>query len=268
VGFSPHMKPSHEELALRLRNAYASGPVPPLRDGLEPTDAEGAYAVQAINTRFWVSQGRRMIGRKIGLTSKAVQTQLGVDQPDFGVLFHNMLIEDGGDLAASTVIQPKAEAEVAFVMGRDLSGSCISVQDVLAALAYALPAIEIVDSRIADWKITFADTVADNGSSAFLVLGREPRRLEGLDLEACGMVLERNGKVASHGVGAACLGHPLVAAAWLARTLSSAGDSLRAGDIILTGALGPMIALRPGDLIRTRVGGLGTCGFLYDHLRN
>ncbi|MFA5120691.1 2-keto-4-pentenoate hydratase [Zavarzinia sp.] len=253
----------HPTLATRLRNAYAAGPVPPLRDGLEPTDAAGAYAVQRLNTEHWVGQGRRITGRKIGLTAKAVQAQLGVDQPDYGVLFDDMAIDDGGTLFASKVLQPKAEAEIALVMEKDLDDPEAGIHDVIRAAAYALPAIEIVDSRIADWKITYADTVADNASSAFYVLGREPRLLAGLDLLTCGMVLEIDGTIVSLGAGAACLGHPLVAAAWLARTLSRLGDGLRAGDVVLTGALGPMVALKPGNIVRTAIGGLGACGFVY-----
>ncbi len=251
------------ELAARLRDAYKKGPVAPLRDGLAATDAAGAYAVQSVNTRTWLEAGRRIAGRKIGLTAKAVQAQLGVDQPDYGVLFRDMFIEDGGELRASAVLQPKAEAEVAIVMARDLCDPNASPQDVLLAAAFALPAIEIVDSRIADWKITFADTVADNASSAFYVLGREPRPLVGLDLRTCGMALEVNGKVVSLGAGAACLGHPLIAAAWLARTLAKLGEGLQAGDVVLTGALGPMIAIHPGDVVHAQIGGLGTCGFVY-----
>jgi 2-keto-4-pentenoate hydratase len=262
------MKATHEELARRLRDAYAGGAVAPLRDGLDPTDAQGAYAVQAINTQVWRDSGRAIVGRKIGLTAKAVQAQLGVDQPDFGVLFQDMVVEDGGELLSSQVIQPKVEAEVALVLGRDVRNPRAGLHDVIAATAYAVPALEIVDSRIADWKITFADTVADNGSSAFLVLGRKPFGLAGLDLETCGMVLEQNGHVSSHGVGAACLGHPLAAAAWLIRTLSSAGESLKAGDIILTGALGPMVTLRAGDVISARIGGLGPCGFTFRESRS
>lgn len=257
------MKPSRDDLAQRLRGAYEAGPVPPLRDGLDALDIEGAYAVQHLNTQLWLSEGRRIVGRKIGLTSKPVQEQLGVDRPDYGVLFSDMSIDDGGELQASRVLQPKAEAEVALVLGKDLQGAHVSVGEVLAATAYALPVIEIVDSRIADWKITFADTVADNGSSAFFVLGREPRSLMGLDLQTCGMVLEQNGCIASMGVGAACLGHPLTAAAWLVGTLGRRGEGLRAGDILLTGALGPMVTLRPGDVIKARIGGVGSCGFRY-----
>jgi len=257
------MTHDHETLAARLRAAYAGPAVAPLRDGLDPGDAVGAYAVQAINTCFWQDAGRRIAGRKVGLTAKAVQTQLGVDQPDFGVLFDDMAISDGGVLLASDVLQPKAEAEVAIVLAKDLNGD-VSVEDVAAAIDHVVAAIEIVDSRIADWQITFADTVADNGSSAFYVLGRERHLLKGLDLYTCGMVLERNGEIASLGAGAACLGHPLNAAAWLARTVAANGDPLRAGDVVLTGALGPMVALAVGDSITARIGGLGAVSFAFE----
>jgi len=250
-------------LAARLRGAYVSGPVAPLRDGLAPTDASRAYEVQALNTAHWVAQGRRIIGRKVGLTAKAVQLQLGVDQPDYGVLFADMEIPDGGTLSAAKVLQPKAEAEVAFVLSADLTNSNATRDEVAAAVAYAVAAIEIVDSRIVDWKITFADTVADNGSSAFFVLGADRKSLAGLDLKTCGMALEVNGDVASLGAGVACLGHPLNAAAWLARSLATQGTPLRKGDIVLTGALGPMVAIKPGDHIEAAIGGLGTVSFTY-----
>jgi 2-keto-4-pentenoate hydratase len=254
---------THMALAERLREAYQSGAVPPLRDGLEPTDADGAYAVQAINTAHWVGGGRRITGRKVGLTAKAVQAQLGVNQPDFGVLFADMEIADGGELLASKVLQPKAEAEIALILAADLPGPDITREAVEAAVGEVMAAIEIVDSRIADWKITFADTVADNGSSAFYVLGAERKPLAGLDLFTCGMALEVNGEVVSLGAGAACLGHPLNAATWLARTLAERGEPLRKGDVVLTGALGPMVALKPGDEVKASVGGLGSVSFTY-----
>lgn len=257
------MTVSHAEVALRLREAYSGGQVAPLRDALEPTDAAGAYQVQAINTQYWQSQGRTIIGRKVGLTAKAVQAQLGVNQPDFGVLFDDMRIAEGGTLDPRRALQPKAEAEVALVLARDLNDPAASAADVAQATAYAVAALEIVDSRILDWKISFADTVADNGSSAFFVLGEEKKLLEGLDLYTCGMALEVNGEIASLGAGAACLGHPLEAAAWLARTLSAEGEPLRAGDIILTGALGPMVALNTSDQVTARIGGLGSVSFSY-----
>lgn len=252
---------THEQTARRLRDAYSGAVLPPLRDALDPTDGDGAYAVQEINTEYWQRQGRQIIGRKIGLTAKAVQKQLGVDQPDFGTLFDDMLIPDGGLLDPNRVIQPKAEAEVAFVLGKDLQDPEATAADVEDAVSCAVAAIEIVDSRIAEWKISFADTVADNGSSAYFVLGERRAPLQGLDLYSCGMVLERNGEVASIGAGAACLGHPLEAAAWLARILASRGSALRKGDIVLTGALGPMVPVAPRDHMRATIGGLGEVAF-------
>jgi 2-keto-4-pentenoate hydratase len=252
-----------EDAAARLRDAYRGAPIAPLRDRLEPTDGEGAYAVQRINTDVWRAAGRRIVGRKIGLTAKAVQAQLGVDQPDYGVLFDDMAVADRGQLLASRVLQPKAEAEVALILARDLDNPGATPDDVLTAADCAVAAIEIVDSRIADWKITFADTVADNGSSAFFVLGEERKPLAGLDLYTCGMALEVNGALVSLGAGAACLGHPLNAAAWLARTLAAMGEGLKGGDVLLTGALGPMVTIRPGDAVEARIGGLGRVGFTY-----
>jgi 2-keto-4-pentenoate hydratase len=243
---------SEQALAGRLREAYRSGTVPPLRDSLDPGDGAKAYRIQEINTRFW----RNEVGRKIGLTAKAVQAQLGVDQPDYGALFADMAVQNGGRLDPARVLQPKAEAEIALVLKADLYGPDVTPEAVRAAASHAVAAIEIVDSRIADWKITFADTVADNGSSAFYVLGDEPRSLDGLDLFTCGMATEVNGAIVSVGAGAACLGHPLNAAAWLARTVP-----LRAGDVVLTGALGPMVALSRGDKVTAHIGGLGSVSF-------
>nr|WP_087574952.1 fumarylacetoacetate hydrolase family protein [Sphingomonas sp. CDS-1] len=255
--------PNREDLASRLRNAYADGAVPPMRDGLEPQDADSAYAIQTINTRYWEAQGRRIVGRKAGLTARAVQQQLGVDQPDFGVLFDDMRIADGGTLDPARVLQPKAEAEIAFILGADLLDPDTTPAMVGQAVASVHAAIEIVDSRIADWKISFADTVADNGSSAFFVLARDGKRLEGLDLYSCGMVMEINGAPVSFGVGAAVLGNPLNAAAWLAQTLARRGEPLKAGDILLAGALGSMVALNPGDQVRAVIGGIGETNFTY-----
>jgi 2-keto-4-pentenoate hydratase len=250
-----------EIAAGRLRDAYRGAPVAPLRDLIPPQDIDAAYAVQSINTAFWVAAGRKIIGRKIGLTAASVQRQLGVDQPDFGVLFDYMLVPDRGLLAANRVLQAKVEGEVAFVLARDLDNPRASPLDLMAAIAYALPAVEIVDSRIADWKITIADTVADNASSGYFVLGSEPRSLAGLDLMNCGMVLTIDGAIMSVGAGAACLGHPLNAAAWLARALAIRGERLRAGDVVMSGALGPMVALSSGVQIRVTIGGLGSVDF-------
>lgn len=257
------MEQQYEAAAKLLRDAYTKGAVPPLRDFLEPVDIAGAYAVQEINTRTWEAEGRKIVGRKAGLTAKAVQTQLGVDQPDFGVLFADMQVIDGGFLDPSRCLQPKAEAEIAFVLASDLPSAETTIAEVATAVASVHVAIEIVDSRIADWKITFSDTVADNGSSAFFVLSTEGKLLDGLDIYTAGMVMEINDQIVSLGAGAAALGHPLNAAAWLARTLAARGEPLRAGDILLAGALGPMVALNAGDKVVARVGGLGSCSFTY-----
>lgn len=256
----------YETAARQLREAYLSGAISPLRNQLDPVDAAGAYAVQEINTRFWEAQGRRIVGRKAGLTAQAVQRQLGVDQPDFGVLFEDMRVADGGMLDPSRCLQPKAEAEIAFVLGADLPDPETAPEQVAAAVARVHAAIEIVDSRIADWKISFADTVADNGSSAFFVLAEQGLTLGGLDLEGATMEMRINGVVASTGIGAAALGNPLNAAAWLARTLSQRGEPLKAGDVLLAGALGPMVALTPGDRVEADIAGIGRCGFTYGGL--
>ena len=257
---------THENLknaALALREAYRNGAIPPMRAYLDPLDIEGAYAVQSINSRYWTSQGRRIVGRKAGLTAKAVQEQLGVNQPDFGVLFADMQVADGGFLDPACCIQAKAEAEIAFVLQADVPSPEASLAEVSAAVATVHAAIEIVDSRIADWKITFADTVADNGSSAFFVLDDDGLPLDGLDLEGAVMTMKVNGEVASTGVGAAALGNPLNAATWLARTLAGAGEPLKAGDILLAGALGPMVTLASGDRVEALVEGIGSCSFTF-----
>lgn len=255
--------PSHQILAKRLREAYNGEAVAPLRDGLEPTDVVGAYAVQEINTHYWESQGRRIVGRKAGLTAKAVQVQLGVDQPDFGVLFDDMRVTDGTTLASAKCIQPKAEAEIAFVLAADLPSPDTTPEQVAAAIASVHAAIEIVDSRIANWKITFADTVADNGSSAFFVLAEEGLPLADLDLESALMEMTFNGEVVSTGIGSAVLGNPLNAVAWLAQTLAQRGEPLKAGDIVLSGALGPMAALQSGSKVCAKIAGIGECSFTY-----
>jgi len=249
-----------EDAAQRLRNAYSGETIEPLRTVLASDDVEGAYSIQAINTRIWLGEGRRIVGRKVGLTNPAVQKQLGVDQPDFGVLFEDMQLDPDSTLDPGKLIQPKVEAEIALILGADLLDPQ-SVEDVAAATSGAMAALEIVDSRIADWRITFADTVADNGSSAFFVLSGDQRPLSDLDLTGCRMRMTINGEVASEGSGVACLGNPLNAALWLARTLADQGEPLRQGDIVMTGALGPMVVLTPGAVVRAEIDGLGSVGF-------
>ena len=248
-----------QAVAARLRQAAETGKaIPPIRDELQSGGIAAAYAVQQANTEHYLAQGRRLVGRKIGLTSKSVQKQLGVDSPDFGMLFADMAVADGEEVPLGKVLQPKAEAEVAFVLERDLTQEQVMLTDLVSAVAYALPAVEIVGSRIENWNIKLLDTVADNASSGLFVLGAEARKLDGLDLRLCGMVMERRGEPVSVGAGAACLGHPLNAALWLARTMVSVGRPLKAGDIIMSGALGPMVPATAGDVLETRVNGLGS----------
>ncbi|MEQ8967848.1 MAG: fumarylacetoacetate hydrolase family protein [Azospirillaceae bacterium] len=233
--------------------------IEPLTTGaLGKTDEASAYAVQQVNTDRALSAGRRLVGRKIGLTARSVQAQLGVDQPDYGMIFADMVLADADEIPADRLIQPRVEAEVALVLERDLDMDMPTIADVIRATAFAAAAIEVVDSRVAGWRITFADTVADNASSGLVVLGGGIAPLDRVDLRLCGMVMERAGEEVSTGVGAACLGHPLAAATWLARKAVATGRPLAAGDLIMTGALGPMVPARPGEVYEARISGLGT----------
>ncbi|MEU3616958.1 2-keto-4-pentenoate hydratase [Streptomyces sp. NPDC006872] len=231
---------------------------PPVRTLLDDGDVEAAYAVQQLNVRRGLDAGRRIVGRKIGLTSRAVQAQLGVDRPDFGALFADMAVPDGGEVSAGRLLQPKVEAEVALVLGRDLPHRECTVVDVLRAVDFALPALEIVDSRVRGWDISLVDTVADNASCGLYVLGGTPVPLTAVDLRAVTMTMTRAGETVSEGTGADCLGGPLNAAVWLAAALAERGDPLRAGDLVLTGALGPMVPAAPGDVFEARISGLGS----------
>lgn len=248
-----------QQAAEQLRGAAASGkPVAPIRDLISAGGVDAAYAVQEINTRHALDSGRRLVGRKIGLTSLAVQRQLGVDQPDYGMLFSDMDVPEGIPISLDQVIQPKVEAEIAIVVGRDLPHPDLTTAEMIRAVEYVVPAIEIVDSRVANWDIRIWDTVADNASSGLFVLGAVPRKLDALDLRECGMVMEVKGEPISVGAGIACLGSPITAALWLARVMAKVGRPLLEGDVILSGALGPMAGVARGDVVEARINGVGT----------
>lgn len=219
---------------------------------------DDGYAVQDINTEAWISAGRKICGYKIGLTSLAVQAQMGVDQPDFGALFSDMAIEDGATIDFADVHQPRAEAEIALILGRDIQSADLTMAELIDAVAFAVPAIEIVGSRIQGWDIKISDTIADNASSGAYVLGAAREPLSSFDPVATTMTMTRNGEVVSTGNGAACLGSPLIAAHWLARQIIGRGRRMSAGDVLLTGALGPMVQARPGDIFEATMSGLGS----------
>ena len=271
--------------------ARASGqPCPPVRGLLPADDIDAAYAVQSSWVADQIAAGARVVGRKIGLTNPAVQAQFGVDRPDFGVLFDDMACAPGTPIDGARTLQPKIEAEIAFVLAEDLTGAMIGPAEVAAATAYVVAALEIVDSRIAGWDIGIVDTIADNGSSGLFVLGDRRQELGRLDLAECAMTLRRvasggvvgvggsgegagsdgtggvggsdgaewaGGEVVSTGTGASILGDPLAAVAWLAAAVRDHGRPLRAGEVVLSGSLGPMVPVAPGDAFDADITGVG-----------
>ncbi|RZI53837.1 MAG: 2-keto-4-pentenoate hydratase [Pseudonocardia sp.] len=245
--------------ANRLEVAAADcAPCQPVRNELGESNIEAAYAVQQLLTDRRVASGAVIVGRKIGLTSVAVQTQLGVSRPDFGMLFDDMDVSDLAMVPSHRLLQPKAEAEIAFLLASDLVDGDLDVAQVRSAVLRAAAAIEIVDSRIANWDISITDTVADNASSGMYVLGDWWVTLDEFEPRDVTMQLFANGELVSEGTGAACLGDPLEALAWLARTARDYGHPLRAGQVILSGALGPMVPTPPGTRIRAELSTLGT----------
>lgn len=233
--------------------------VEPLTNRHADITVEDAYGIQQRLNARRVAAGERIVGKKIGVTSQAVMNMLGVHQPDFGMLTDAMVYNEGEAVDARKLIQPKAEGEIAFVLKRDLQGPGVTAADVLAATEGVMACFEIVDSRIRDWKIKIQDTVADNASCGVFVLGDRLVDPRGLDLVTCGMVLEKNGEVVVTGAGAATMASPLNAMAWLANTLGRLGVPLKAGEVVLSGALGAMVPVKAGDNLRVAIGGIGGC---------
>jgi 2-keto-4-pentenoate hydratase len=247
-----------DEAVARLATAVRTGiGCSPVRE-LIGSDGAAAYEVQQRGIAARVGNGATVLGRKIGLTSAAVQRQLGVDQPDFGVLLSDMAYADAAELPVDRLLLPRVEAEIAFVLKADLVVGPFDATSVAGAVDYAVAALEIVDSRIAGWDITFADTVADNASAAQYVLGLERVELEAFVPREATMSMSLNGEVASEGAGTASLGDPLAALAWLATTALAMSAPLRAGEVVLSGALGPVVPIGAGDFVTATISGLGS----------
>ena len=233
-------------------------PVDPLTDRESDITIEDAYQIQLRMIQRRVDAGETIVGKKIGVTSRVVMTMLKVNQPDFGQMTSGMVFNEGEAIRTDTMIAPRAEAEVAFMLKRDLMGPGVTAADVLRATDCVMPCFEIVDSRIKDWKIKIQDTVADNASCGVLTLGglrKDPRKL---DLALAGMVLEKNGELISTSAGAAVQGSPVNAVAWLANTLGRLGIGLKAGEVILSGSQSPLVPVKAGDSLVCSVGGLGS----------
>ncbi len=244
--------------AERLRIAYKNKQaISPLREEIGVENIDFAYQIQQINTDYKIANGARITGKKIGLTSLAVQKQLGVDQPDFGILFNDMEVLNGLSVSMSDLMQPKAEAEIAFVLGQDLDGDLLTIVDILDSIDYCLPAIEIVGSRITNWDIRITDTIADNASASHYVLGHTPKTLDEFDVVNCMMKMHKHEELVSEGTGASCLGSPINALLWLANKMVEMGNPLEAGEVIFSGALGPMTNVQSGDKISASFKGLG-----------
>lgn len=259
--------PSHTNkdltaIAETLRRAQVDRtPCPPVREMISGADIGAAYIIQQMNIDARIAEGQRLIGRKIGLTSPVVQAQLGVDQPDYGALLSDMILPENAHLDRDEILQPKAEGEIAFILGDDLDMQMPTVVDVLRATQYIAPAIEVVGSRIANWDIRLFDTVADNASSGMFVLGSPVRKPEGFDFTGCSMRMYADDNLVSEGSGRACLGNPLNAVAWLAERMQQMGAPLRRGEVILSGALGPMSPLTHSCRIHAEIDGLGAVAF-------
>ena len=233
--------------------------IDPISDKYPEMTIEHAYQVQKRMTDRRVADGETIVGKKIGVTSRAVMNMLGVYQPDFGYMTDRMIVNEGETIAMSRMIQPKAEGEIAFLLKKDLMGPGLTNADILAATEAVIPCFEIVDSRIRDWKIKIQDTVADNASCGLFVLGDNAVSPRKVDLSTCGMVLEKNGEIIGTGAGAAALGSPVNAVTWLVNTLGRLGIGMKAGEVILSGALAAMSPAKAGDNFRVSIGGLGNC---------
>lgn len=239
-------------------------PISPLTAAHPEIDATDAYEIQLINIGRRVDGGATVVGHKVGLSSKAMQTMMGVDEPDYGHLLADMEVFENVAVPAANYLFPRVEVEVGFVLADDLPGASCTEDDVLAATAAFAPAIELIDSRIKDWKIALCDTIADNASSAGFVLGQQRVSPKDVDICAIDAVLTRNGEVVAEGRSDAVLGNPVTAVAWLARKVDGFGVRLKAGDIVLPGSCTRAIDVRPGDEFHADFAGLGSVRLTFE----
>lgn len=247
-----------ESVARALRDAYRSGPIDPLTSTWPDLTVDDAYAIQVAQVEAWTADGAAVRGHKVGLTSAAMQRLLGVASPDFGHLLDGMFFDEHAPIPMAGFLQPRIEPEIAFVLGRRLAGPGVTAADAVRAVDHVLPCLEIVDSRIRDWKIGLVDTIADNASSGGVVLGGRPTLLTSLDLRLVGCNLRRNGAVVGTGAGGAVLGNPLTALVWIANVLGSRGVALEEGHVVLPGACTAMVPVEAGDTVSAEFAGLGT----------
>lgn len=251
---------SAEDLAATLFAALREGhTVPPLVERDPSLGIDDAYAISLVMLAMRQQQGERVVGKKIGVTSKVVQDMLGVHQPDFGFLTDRMLVGEKIEIAAHKLIQPRIEAEIAFFLHNDLTGPDVTAADVIAATQFIAPCFEIVDSRIEDWNISIVDTIADNASCGVFVIGDAHVEPQGVDLPALKVTVTKNGAPLSEGYGRDVQGNPAQAVAWLANTLGRYGVTLNAGDVILSGSMVPLHDAVAGDVFAMNIDGLGGC---------
>ncbi len=250
---------TRDEAAAALAGAYVTGkPVPPLTQTYGDLTLEDAYAVQLRQVERFVAAGRTVKGHKVGLTSAAMQRLLGVHEPDYGHLLDDFFYLEHEPIPVERFLQPRIEPEVAFVLKRALRGPGVTAHEALAAVDFVLPALEIVDSRIENWRIALLDTIADNASSGAVVLGSTPTQVHEMDLRLVGAVMTRNGVVVGTGAGGAVLGSPLGTLVWLANTLGARGVTLEAGHVILPGSVCAMVPVEAGDSVTATFAGLGS----------
>jgi 2-keto-4-pentenoate hydratase len=241
-----------------LRARRERRPIPPLASPERPVAIEEAYAIQLAQLEAWKAEGRTIAGYKVGLTSAAIQRQLNVDQPDFGHLFSDDFVLSGEAIEPARFIQPRIEPEISFVLKRPLAGPGVTVAQAIGAIDYAIASLEIIDSRIENWRITLPDTIADNASAGGVVLGTTPLALDGRDLRLAGCVLRKNGRIVQTGAGGAVLGSPISSLVWLANTLGGLGTVLEAGSVVMAGAMTAAVDAAPGDTVSAEIAGLGS----------